>query len=202
MQLATHLTEPASYPGALPYRPDCTVTDDAPASLLARTARGDYRAFERLYRLTNRRLLGVAMRILGRRHVAEEVLQDAYLTIWERAHQCQSGEGSGIAWMSRVVRNRAIDRLRAEYREPVSIADAVIPEIAMTAAEEGDERTGTVGKLVARLSDNQRRALLAAFYRDMSHREVATQLGVPLGTAKSWIRRGLMELGTMLAHEH
>ena len=176
---------------------------DALASLLAAAATGDRGAFAEVYRATSARFFGIALSLLRRRGQAEEVLQEAYLTIWRKAALYQADKGSAEAWMAAIVRHRAIDRLRAGRRNPVDLAapddvddsTAGLPFGQIPADSALDE---SVRQCLARLGDNQRKAILLAFYHGMTHEELAVQLDAPLGTVKSWVRRGLMQMKELL----
>ena len=168
--------------------------------LLAATARGDREAFSRIYRLTSGPLFAIALRIVKRRELAEEVLQEAFICIWERAGSQRHHADSAYGWMITVVRHRAIDRIRrrSEARE-VPLDDARTGDIAdVIDAECLPDKT--LKAALAKLTEIHRRALLYAFYCGFSHQQVADALEVPLGTAKSWIRRGLLQLRRELKH--
>jgi RNA polymerase sigma-70 factor (ECF subfamily) len=176
---------------------------DSPLNdLLVATARADRRAFAELYQRTSSRLFAIALRIMRRRELAEEVLQDAYMSIWERAGQQSRARGSVLGWMVAIVRHRAIDRIRAqaETRE-VSVVDDTAEadwDLASFTDEPSVNPTSAIQSCLEMLPHNQRQAVLYAFYYGFTHEELAQQLGVPLGTAKSWVRRGLMRLRTLL----
>jgi len=167
--------------------------------LLAATARGDRRAFRQVYQLSGRWLFGIALRTVGRRELAEEVVQEAFVSIWRKAGQYRPERGEPLAWMTRIVRNRAIDRLRAERRTPREAAsldeipEAWLADGAAEAAVAGhDERAlhGCLGKL----KNDQRKSIVLAYYYGLTHEELAARLDAPLGTVKSWVRRGLLQL--------
>jgi RNA polymerase sigma-70 factor, ECF subfamily len=166
---------------------------DAPdlAALLAATGAGDRRAFKALYDATSRRLFGVALMILGRRELAEDVLQEAFVRIWTQARQFDPARGSALAWLSRIVRNLAIDQLRRERGLHDDIEDHADTLSATPAplAERADLSRG-----LARLKEDQRNILHLAFVQGYTHEELVDRLGVPLGTAKSRVRRGLEQL--------
>lgn len=171
--------------------------------LLVATSRGDRAAFSRLYELTSGKLHAVALRILGQHEVAEETLQDAYLTIWRRAAQHRPGSGSPMGWMVTVVRHRAIDRLRKDRRADVEHGED--PERAVADQEpsfdealETGRMNASVRECLAGLPTNHRNAVLAAFHQGLSHQELARRFDVPVGTAKSWVRRGLQQLRACL----
>lgn len=172
---------------------------DLLVELLAATADGDRAAFARLYQESSGRLFAVALRILRRRDLAEDVLQDAYLTIWKKAGQYQAERGRPLAWMATIVRYRAIDRLRTGSRMPdaqPSAADIETFEAAGDCDGWQEPQAITIGirRCLERLQPKQRDAILLAFYHGFTHEELAVRLDVPLGTVKSWVRRGLMQL--------
>ena len=161
------------------------------AAWLAATGAGDRRAFKALYDATSRRLLTVALTILKRRELAEDVLQEAYVRVWTQARQFDPERGSALAWLSRIVRNLAIDQIRRERGAHDDIADHADTLCASTAplADRADLNRG-----LARLHADQRNILRLAFVQGYTHEELVDRLGVPLGTAKSRVRRGLEQL--------
>jgi RNA polymerase sigma-70 factor, ECF subfamily len=187
--------------------------DDSPASLddarrarladaLQRAGRGDRSAFETVYRATSAKLFGVCLRIFPERAEAEEALQDAYLTIWNKASSFEAGRASPISWLVAVTRNRAIDRLRsrgkaglASLDEAAEIADpAPLAEARLVAAGEDAVLHGCIDGLEHRDAHFIRSAFIGgATYADLAARE-----GEPLGTVKSRIRRALIKLRTCM----
>lgn len=168
------------------------------SSLLIATASGDREAFSSLYRHTSSRLFAIALRILRRRELAEEVLQDAYLCIWNRAGSQRHGGDSAYAWMVTVVRHRAIDVIR---RQQASREVSMDHEPAQQRLDELDARRISdipISSCLKALPENQRRALLYTYHYGLTHQELAQTLRVPLGTAKSWVRRGLVQLKAQL----
>ena len=167
--------------------------------LLAATAQGDRQAFGRLYQRTNGRLFALALGILRRRDLAEDVLQEAYLTVWSKAAQQHAGRASPFAWMATIVRHRAIDRLRARTNDPEPVADINLVADSVV-AEVTDEReilaalSASVRQCLERLDEKRRDAILLAYYYGMTHEEISARLDTPLGTTKSWVRRGLLQL--------
>jgi RNA polymerase sigma-70 factor (ECF subfamily) len=166
---------------------------------LLATAGGDRRAFESLYQRTSAKLFGVCLRILRERSEAEEVLQDVYLTIWRKASQYDAQRASPITWLAMIARNRAIDRLRAGRVEragvPIDFADELADEgPTVTALAEAASEGRRLHDCLDELNDEQRRAIRVAFFEGCTYEELAQRSATPLGTIKSWIRRGLLRL--------
>ena len=168
------------------------------ADALLRTGKGDRAAFETLYKLTSAKLFGVCLRIFPERPDAEEALQDAYLTIWNRAATFESERASPVSWLVAVTRNRAIDRVRsrgsARYvpvEEASEIADpAPLADAKMQASAEDRALHGCIETLDARDAGFIR----AAFISGATYADLAAHEAVPLGTVKSRIRRALLKL--------
>lgn len=169
---------------------------------LVRTGQGDRSAFETLYRATSAKLFGVCLRIFPERSEAEEALQDAYLTIWNRASAFQPGRASPISWLVAVTRNRAIDRLRAsgkakfvgveeagEVPDPCPRADA-----QLFAASEDQTLHGCIEGLETR----DAHFIRSAFIGGATYAQLADAEGAPLATVKSRIRRALIKLRTCM----
>jgi RNA polymerase sigma-70 factor, ECF subfamily len=165
---------------------------------LLRTGRGDRSAFESLYRATSAKLFGVCLRIFPDRNEAEEALQDAYLTIWNRASSFQSGRASPISWLVAVTRNRAIDRLRAAGKavyvpvdEANEIADtAPRADAQLFAASEDKILHGCIEGLEPR----DAHFIRSAFLGGATYAQLADAESAPLATVKSRIRRALIKL--------
>jgi RNA polymerase sigma-70 factor, ECF subfamily len=172
--------------------------DDA----LVRTGQGDRSAFETLYRATSAKLFGVCLRIFPERAEAEEALQDAYLTIWNRAASYQAGRASPISWLVAVTRNRAIDRLRAAGKakyvaveEAAEIADpAPLADALMATAGEDQALHGCIQGLETR----DAHFIRSAFIGGATYAQLADVEGAPLATVKSRIRRALIRLRACL----
>ena len=166
-------------------------------ALLAATALGDGAAFEALYRLTSGRLFAILVRMVHNRAEAEDLLQDAYTTAWHRAASFDGSRGSALTWLVTLARNRAIDRLRRHREHPLDEAlMGAIPACAPApdvTAETREIRT-RLEEGLRQLSARQHRAIKSAFFGGMTYNELAIDLGVPQGTVKSWIRRGLAQL--------
>lgn len=180
-------------------RPDIETTDEsAIEECLRLCAQGERQALERLYRLTSGRLFGVLMRILNRRDLAEDALQDVYVRVWQRAGQFDSYRGRASAWLISIARYRAIDQVRSNrVLLPIDGPDDE-PRAELTSdAEPEPESSRTRAALehcLGLLSEAQRRCVTLAFVGGLSHEQIAARVGSPLGTIKSWVRRGLLSL--------
>jgi RNA polymerase sigma-70 factor, ECF subfamily len=180
------------------------VAADPLAALLAASGRGDRQAFERLYRESSAKLFGVALRILRREDWAEEVLQDCYVSIWGHARDYHPGLSAPMTWMTSIVRNRCLDRLRKPRLEVSDIdgemTDNAISENPGPLAElERSKDAQALARCLRALEARQRQAIALAFYDGLSHAELASHLRQPLGTVKTWVRRGLLRLKACLA---
>ena len=166
--------------------------------VLLRTGDEDRAAFRDLYTLTSAKLFGVCYRICGERQAAEDVLHDVYLTIWKRAGAYEPSRASPITWLATIARNRAIDWQRAQgVRRASRIEDG--PEILDTAPLVSetmlqDEDAHLLHGCLEGLEDRQRTAIRTAFFDGVTYAELAERQDVPLGTMKSWVRRGLAKL--------
>jgi RNA polymerase sigma-70 factor (ECF subfamily) len=170
------------------------------AQLLQRCAARDPAAFRTLYDKTSSILFARLLRMLRRRSVAEEVLQEVYVRIWERAAQFEMGRGQALAWMLTIARYCAIDLMR---REKISlVTDEELANIAdESAAETPLDKPNNFDTCIGQLNDNTRRCLTMAFVEGRSHDEIARLTTHPLGSVKSWIRRGLLALKECLGVE-
>jgi RNA polymerase sigma-70 factor (ECF subfamily) len=176
---------------------------DPLAGLLAACARRDRAAFERLYRETSPKLFGVALRILRREDWAEEVLQDCYVRIWDHARDYREGLAAPMTWMTSIVRNRCLDQLRRprlevidEDGERIEAAESEAPG-PLERLESGAE-ADALRRCLEALDARQRQAIALAYYDGLSHSELASHLREPLGTVKTWVRRGLLRLKSCL----
>jgi RNA polymerase sigma-70 factor (ECF subfamily) len=159
--------------------------------LLAATGAGDRRAFKTLYDQTSRRLFGIALFMLRRRDAAEDVLQEAFVRIWTEARRFDPERGAALPWLSRIVRNLAIDQLRRERSAAEDISDH-IETLAAPAAPVADQ--ADLNRGLSQLRADQREILTLAFVHGYTHEELVERLGVPLGTAKARVRRALAQL--------
>ena len=172
---------------------------DQLCSWLAGTASGDRKAFESLYERTSSKLFGVCLRILGERAEAEEVLQDVYLTIWRKAGMYDAQRASPVTWLAMIARNKSIDRLRGmrmdRATDPIDFGAELADDGAGVAALAELRSEGQrLHNCMDELSGEQRSAIRVAFFEGCTYEELAARSQTPLGTIKSWIRRGLLRL--------
>ncbi|WP_343611924.1 sigma-70 family RNA polymerase sigma factor [Novosphingobium sp.] len=173
------------------------------AQMLAKVATGDRSAFEEIYRRTSVKLFGVCLRILPVRQEAEEALQEAYLSVWQRAGSFDAARGSAMTWLITLTRNRAIDRLRAKGKittAPVELADEVPdpePDAASLIEASQDERR--LAHCLGTLDGGDAGLIRRAFFEGLTYADLAARASAPLGTVKSRIRRALLKLRECLS---
>jgi RNA polymerase sigma-70 factor (ECF subfamily) len=170
----------------------------ADSVLMTRIADGDTAAFDELYRRHGHRALTLARKLCASRELAEEVTQEAFVSLWRGAHAYRPGAGSVTAWLSSMVRNRAIDAWRRASVRPVEVAafddGPVQLRSAVYDAEPAAAERAAALSLIAELPAPQKEAVFLAYFADMTHAEIATHSGAPLGTIKGRIRLGLERL--------
>ena len=179
------------------------MTDDTILSgQLAQVVAGERDALRAIYMQHSTRLFGVAMAILREREAASDVLQEAFLRIWNRAGQFDPARGGAVVWITSIVRHAALDAVRARGREVVTddpnLGDALLePEAFARLAQDEDSRR--LHACLEHLQPLHRTGIMLAFVHGLSHPEVAARLDLPLGTVKSWIRRALLSLRECLS---
>ncbi|MEO5699035.1 MAG: sigma-70 family RNA polymerase sigma factor [Casimicrobiaceae bacterium] len=179
--------------------------DDLPLDVeaaLRRCAAGDQFALRAIYQSERRRLMAVALRLVRRRELAEEILHDAFLQIWNKADTYDSRLGSARGWIYTIVRHRALDALRSMQSSPEREDpdyQALLETYAPPDSEDAASEEHAIARCLERLEDQRRQSVLLAFVDGYSHEQVAARLGAPLGTVKSWIRRGLISLRECLS---
>jgi RNA polymerase sigma-70 factor (ECF subfamily) len=194
----------------IPLGSPAMLDDKEIRKLLLRVAardEGSAEAFERLYRLAAPMLLGVAQRIVARREVAEEVLHDAFASIWRKAESYDVFATQPVAWMVSIVRHRAIDvrsahdvsRVDSYHDAPDDDPDGALDRLFDWSAgpEDGEDRRRAITWLrdcLGRLQAAERQALVLAYQHGLSHGDLAAHLKKPLGTVKTWVRRGMENL--------
>ncbi|MDP3761882.1 MAG: sigma-70 family RNA polymerase sigma factor [Ramlibacter sp.] len=165
-------------------------------------------ALRELYDLTSSRLYGVALRVVVNREWAEDVLQETYLNIWRIAGDYRASLSPPLAWMGVIVRSRALDFLRRRTSERADSALELNGAISETVAgdspdpldtSQASEQAWALHECMRKLEARQREVVSLAYLRDLSHSELAEQLKLPLGTVKTWIRRGIEQLRGCMA---
>lgn len=178
-------------------------------ALLRRVAAGDRRSFAELYEQFSGVLFSTAYRVLNNREAAEDVLQDVFVQIWEKAPLYDPARGKPMTWAVTLTRNKAIDRLRSTQRRS-RLQDDVQRESENFEQFDGrssydavaaGETSRLVREAIRKLSKDQREAIELAFFSSLTQTEIAERLGEPLGTVKARIRRGMMKLRDVLDPE-
>lgn len=175
--------------------------------LVERIGRGDRRSFEQLYERFSGVLFSTAYRILNDREGAEDVLQDVFVQIWDKAAMYDARRGKPLTWAVTLARNKAIDRLRSVQRRnrlndevevEASIGEQIRSEQPVDAVE-AKEKSSLIRSAVLQLSKDQREAIELAFFSGLTQNEIAEELKQPLGTVKARIRRGMMKLKELVS---
>ena len=178
-----------------PVRSVATCSD---GDLLRRLEAREADALEAIYGRYSAYVMGVSLRILGTREEAEEVVQDVFWQLWKATLRYDPARGRFSTWLFSVTRNRCIDRLRATARTPLRSDGDELAQLAASDDQEGEvvlvERQKEVRAQLELLPSEQRQAIELAFFRGLSHGEIASTTGEALGTVKSRIRRGLLRL--------
>ena len=174
-------------------------SDDSLVFLLDAAGRRDQQALARLYELSSARLFGVALKLLRRRDWAEDALQEAFVNIWQHAGEYNSSLAAPLTWMTTIVRNRCLDWLRRPQNEISTDDNALLESVP-------DDALGPLERLVQssvaksvfsclqRLAARERQTIALAFLHGLTHSELAAHLKEPLGTVKTYVRRGLAQL--------
>jgi len=171
--------------------------------LLQAIARQDADALVALFDRYNRLAFGLAYRILGDAFVAEEVVQDAFMSIWRNAASYDLSRGTVRTWLLTIVRNRAIDQLRGRFGRSQNDVDLDTVAPLLAAPDEWDDllseiQASAVRAALRALPEEQRIAIELAYFEGLTHVEIAERLGIPLGTVKSRLRLGLQKLHDLL----
>ena len=176
---------------------------EALRAAMVRLGEGDSAALEEIYNATRAKLFGICLRILGDQKEAEDALQDVYVNLWQRADRYDPERASPISWLATFARNRAIDRLRTGKVRggavPVEEAAPLPDEAPLADTLLVDaEQSAQIHTCLGTLDDNVRSHIRSAFFEGRTYAQLAQAADVPLGTMKSWIRRGLMKLRACL----
>lgn len=177
---------------------------------LRAASKEDALAFRSLYDACAPKLYGLALRILRRRELAEEVLQESFVAIWRNASEYESSLAAPMTWMSTIVRNRSFDLLRrtqnhaeTQFNElsdfdEIMMASLQDPQGNPADALQLSSEAKALAACMSALEEKHRRVVGLAFFHDLSHSDVAQQLALPIGTVKTWIRRSLVRLQSCL----
>ena len=192
-------------PSALPDNPQAERAREE-AELLDKVGSGDRKSFEELHRRLATLLFSSALGILNNREAAEDVTQDVFMQIWDKAPSYDPARGKAVTWALTLARNKAIDRLRATQRRTRLHTQVETEHAGAQFLDDRDslhdalenERGAAVRDALEKLSEEQREAIQLAYFQDLPYPEVARVLGVPLGTIKARIRRGMMKLRSVL----
>jgi RNA polymerase sigma factor (sigma-70 family) len=172
-------------------------------ALIDRIGQRDPTALRLLYDRTAPKLFGLAMRVVRQREWAEDVLQESFLTIWRAAGDYRSALSPPMAWMGLIVRSRSLDLLRRRAADRAQLTQEFDEAMAETFESDAvdpmdtadaSEQAWALHQCLSQLEGRQREVVSLAYLRDLSHGELAQQLKLPLGTVKTWIRRGLEKL--------
>ncbi len=177
--------------------------------LIAEVGKGDRVSFEELYRRTSTLVFSIAMGVLNNREAAQDVTQDVFFQIWDRAAAYDSGKGKVSTWLITLTRNKSIDRLRSLNRRSRLNSDFEAQGKTTDRFDDRDslrdavraERAAIIRAAISKLSADQQAAIQLAYFDDMPYPQVAQRLEVPLGTIKARIRRGMKKLQNLINQE-
>ncbi|MBU1361796.1 MAG: sigma-70 family RNA polymerase sigma factor [Gammaproteobacteria bacterium] len=185
-------------PPMIASSPDAELT-----ALIDRVGRRDEAALRTLYDRTSPKLFGLAMRVVRNREWAEDVLQESFLTVWRSAADYRGTLSPPMAWMGLIVRSRSLDLLRRRTADRAQLTQEFDEVMADTFESDSvdpmdtadaSEQAWALHQCLSQLEGRQREVVSLAYLRDLSHGDLARQLSLPLGTVKTWIRRGLEKL--------
>ncbi len=174
--------------------------EDIYAELLQKTATGDQLAFKKLYEMSSPKLMSLSLRLMQTEALAEDVLQEGFIKIWDKADSYSPGKGKAMTWMSTVIRNKGLDKLRslktkaAETEIQYEGLEFASTDLEPDRLENLSQDVQGLMACLDRLKPDQRECILLSYYYGHTHQELADKLGRPLGTIKAWIRRGLEDL--------
>ena len=194
----------------MPHNPPMTAPspDAELMALIDRIGHRDEAALRQLYDRTSPRLMGLAMRVVRQREWAEDVLQEAFMTVWRSAADYRGTLSPPLAWLGLIVRSRSLDLLRRRTADRAQLTqefDELMAETLESDAPnpvdtaDASEQAWALHQCLSQLEARQREVVSLAYLRELSHGELAEQLKLPLGTVKTWIRRGLEKLRVCMA---
>ncbi|MBN9369663.1 MULTISPECIES: sigma-70 family RNA polymerase sigma factor [Hydrogenophaga] len=182
--------------------------DELLMDLIDRIAQRDEAALKALYDLTARKLYGLSLRVLGSAEAAEDALQEAYLQVWRSAGDYRATLSPPMAWLGLIVRSRSLDLLRRRAADRAHLTQELDEVLADTLPGDApnpmdtslaSQQAWAMHQCLGQLENKQREVISLAYLRDLSHGELAERLALPLGTVKTWIRRGLDKLRDCMA---
>jgi len=184
------------------------ISDPQLIALLERIGRQEDGALKALYDLCSAKLYGLALRVVRNPEWAEDVLQESFITIWRAAGEYRTSLSPPMAWMGVIVRSRGLDLLRRRAAQRSHLTQELDDTVSDTLASDSptpldtalaSEQAWALHQCLGQLDNRQREVVSLAYTRDLSHSQLAQQLNVPLGTIKTWIRRGLDQLRSCMA---
>lgn len=184
------------------------IDDDHLMTLIERIAQRDETALKALYDLTARKLYGLSLRVVGSAEAAEDALQEAFLQVWRSAGDYRATLSPPMAWLGLIVRSRSLDSLRRRAAERSHLTQELDEALVETLAGDtpdpldtslASQQAWALHQCLAQLEHRQREVISLAYLRDLSHGELSERLALPLGTVKTWIRRGLDKLRDCMA---
>lgn len=184
------------------------IDDDHLMTLIERIAQRDETALKALYDLTARKLYGLSLRVVGSAEAAEDALQEAFLQVWRSAGDYRATLSPPMAWLGLIVRSRSLDSLRRRAAERSHLTQELDETLVETLAGDtpdpldtslASQQAWALHQCLAQLEHRQREVISLAYLRDLSHGELSERLALPLGTVKTWIRRGLDKLRDCMA---
>jgi RNA polymerase sigma-70 factor (ECF subfamily) len=171
--------------------------------LLARVSRGEQTALAELFNAEAGRLIAIAQRIVRRRDLAEEVVQDVFVAVWRKAELFNLNRGSARGWLTTMTRNRALNLIRndarMDYLDSITLAQVSDREVEALNAFDALAERNALRICLERLDEPRRRAILLCYVTGLNHGEAAATMKAPLGTVKAWIRRGVLALQECLS---
>jgi len=174
--------------------------EDIYAELLQKTAQGDQLAFKKLYEVTSPKLMSLCLRLMRTEALAEDVLQEGFIKVWQKADTFTPGKGKALTWMSTVIRNKGLDKLRSlktkatETEIQYEGLEFSSPDLQPDNLEDLSQDVQGLMACLNKLKPDQRECILLSYYYGHTHQELADKMGRPLGTIKAWIRRGLEDI--------
>ncbi len=179
--------------------------EDQFAELLTRCAKQDQVAFKQLYQEASPKLYSLALRLMQKPELAEDVLQESFIKIWQKADTYNLQKGKALTWMATVTRNKALDKLRSlklkskEMDIQYEGLDFASTDLEPDHQEDLSQEMQRLRECLKQLQPSQRECILLSYYYGHTHQELSEKLNKPLGTVKAWIRRGLETLKPCLS---